>query len=67
MAVATSVQQRRMFYEFPVRINLESRLFAVRCDEDLVVPAIAESQPKLQLAFLRLSAIIPSTARTLCA
>ena len=25
--------------EFPVRINLESRLFAVRCDEDLVVPS----------------------------
>jgi hypothetical protein len=25
--------------EFPVRINLESRLFAVRCNEDLVVPS----------------------------
>ena len=27
-----------LFYELPVRINLESRRFAVRGDEDLVVP-----------------------------
>ena len=44
-----------VLYEFPVRINLESRLFAVRCDEDLVVPGIAETQPQLQPVLLRLS------------
>ena len=34
-----------LFYEFPVRINLESRCFAVRRDEDLVVP------PALRIVF----------------